>query len=191
MKSYFRYNDKDSVENLAQALKPVVGENPVYFCMGSDKLVFDRIGPKVGTRLKERSNGSIIVYGVEGDAINARNAQKAYRAVKHLHPNSKIIAIDGALGNDTGTIRIKRSGIRPASRDGKDFGLIGDESVICTIFKDCPKMCKVLETVIDLLENLNVHDSVYYERLARYKRIEEFVNAAADTIADAILLASA
>lgn len=191
MKKVFRYNGKDSVTQLANTLKKVTGNNPVFFCIGSDKLVFDSLGPKVGTRLKERSNGSIIVYGVEGETINALNVQKAYGAVRYAHPKSKIIAIDAALGNDTGMIRINGGGVRPGSGVGKDLGVVGDESIICTFGESIPKTCKVLQLFIGLMENLNVLDSRYYEKLARYKRIEEFVDTAADTIADAILLASA
>lgn len=67
MKRVFWYNGKENVTQLAETLRQVAGENTVYVCLGSDKILIESIGPKVGTRIKARSNGSIIVYGIEGD----------------------------------------------------------------------------------------------------------------------------
>ena len=131
MKKVFRYNGKDIVEQLAQTIKQIGGDNPVYFCVGSDLAVADSLGPKVGTRLKERSNGSVIVYGVEGNTINAKNVQKAYRAVRWLHPQSTIIAIDASKDKRRGTIRVKNCGIRPGAGAGKNLGSVGNKGIMC------------------------------------------------------------
>lgn len=191
MKRVFWFNGKENVTQLAETLRQVAGENTVYVCLGSDKILIESIGPKVGTRIKARSNGSIIVYGIEGDPINALNVQKAQQLIKYAHPKNKIIAINAAWGDRSGKIFVKDGGIRPGSGCGKEFDEIGDESILCTITKKASRSYRILKTFIDLLEKYDVRNSGYYERMARYKYIEEFVNTAADTIADAILLASA
>ena len=167
LKSQIRYDDKSSVGYFAMALKRVIGKDPVFFCIGSDKCVFDSLGPKVGTRLKERAKGSVIVYGVEGDTIMAKNLRKAYRAVRSVHPTSTIVAIDAAVGDDVGFIRIIDRGIRPGAGAGKDLGIVGNESILCITTK------RPMYFVDD------------------YDEIERLVNCAADTIANAILLAVA
>lgn len=166
LKSVFKYDEESSLAHLANEIKQVADHNSVYFCIGSDKYAFDCLGPKVGTRLKERSNGSVIVYGIEGDTIMARNLQKAYRAIKYVHPSSKIIAIDAAIGQKIGEIQFFHGGIRPGFGAGKNLGIVGDESITC----------------------ITTHQPMYlYDD---HDAIVKFVEKAADIIANAILLAT-
>lgn len=187
MKRVFRYNGKDSVMQLAKTLKQVSGDNPVFFCVGSEKSVIDSLGPKIGTHLKKRSDGKLVVYGIQGDAITALNVQKAYRAVKHIHPTSKIIVIDAALGDSTGTIRVENDGIRPGSGTGKDLGIIGDEGIICTFRRSHFTYRE------DNILFMGDEDNIFVTQSMRnkYNRLNKYVNTAVDTIANAILLAAA
>ncbi len=188
MKRVFKYKGKDTVTQLAQTLTQIAGDNPVYFCVGSELSVIDSLGPKIGTRLKELSNGKLIVYGIKGAAITACNVQKAYRAVKHIHPTSKIIVIDAALGDNTGTIRVNNGGVCPGSGVGKNLGKIGDEGIICS-FKRRPGSCFADYELCMRDEN----DIFITPQTIKntYNRLNKYVNTAVDTIANAILLASA
>lgn len=187
MKKVFRNNGKDSVTQLAQTLKQLVGNNPVYFCVGSDLSVCDSLGPKVGTRLKERSNGLITVYGMEGYTINAKNVQTAYKAVRRLHPKSKIIVIDASVDDRKGTIRVKTDGIRPGSGCGKNLGKMGNLGIMCST----AVRGRIVVEELDFMNSSDRESIFFQEPTARLKRLQQFVNNAADTIADAILLASA
>ena len=166
MKSVFKSYGQDDVKNFAAAIKQEAGDNPVYFCVGSDKVLIDSLGPKVGTRVRDRSNGSVVVYGVEGDTIMARNVQKAYRAVRYLHPSSKIIVIDAAIGPNIGEVKMVEC-VRPGSGVGKRLGTMGNRGILCTTGERLFYFCN------------------------DYEEINRRVNDAADFIANAILLASA
>ena len=188
MKKVFRYNGKDTTVQLAETLKQLAGDNPVYFCVGSDLALGDSLGPKIGTRLKERSNSALVVYGMEGYTINAKNVQTAYKAVRRLHPNSKVIVIDASVDNRKGTIRVKTGGIRPGSGCGKNLGKIGNYGIMCST----GIRGRLAVEEVDFMMSSCDHDSIFFqEPTARLKRYQTFINTAADTIADAILLASA
>lgn len=187
MRRVFRYNDNDSVMQLAKTLKQVAGKNPVFFCVGSDLSLHDSLGPKVGTRLKERSNGSLTVYGIEGYTINAKNVVTAYKSVRRLHPKSKIIVIDASVDDRKGTIRVKNDGIRPGSGCGKNLGKIGNLGIMCST----AVRGRIVVEELDFM-NSSDRDSIFFqEPTARLKRLQQLVNNAADTIAEAILLAAA
>ena len=178
-------NGKDLTEKLAKKLKEKSGENPVYFCVGSDLSLMDSLGPRIGSRLKEKSGEKLNVYGVQGATINALNVKKAYRAVKYLHPQSKIIVIDAATGDNTNEIRFKNCGIRPGAGSGKDLGVVGDIGILCTFGDEFDVRIPNDESFI--YNNIFVDE----DEKEMFGRLKSRVNAAVEIISDAILLSAA
>lgn len=120
-------------DGISQALEKCNPDNnkPIIICVGSDLVLGDSLGPLVGTMLKQKSL-LCYIYGTLNFPITAKEVDYAKRYLKEMHPHSKIIAIDAAVGNndDVGLVRIVNKGLKPGLGVEKDLGLIGDISII-------------------------------------------------------------
>jgi len=106
---------------------------PVVVCVGSDLSVGDSLGPIVGTKLKEKLCGSnVFVYGTLAKPITAHEVKYTADFVASTHPNSKIIAIDAAVGvsGDIGLIKLSNKPLRPGSGANKRLNKFGDVSIL-------------------------------------------------------------
>lgn len=116
-----------------QALSECVGYSsmPVFLCIGSDLVLGDSLGPLVGTFLKNKGVNSYI-YGTLNFPVTAKEIENAKTYLKGLHPYSKIVAIDAAVGNadDVGIIRVLDKGLKPGLGVDKNLGQVGDVSII-------------------------------------------------------------
>ena len=103
-----------AVEQLASQLKPQLA-NPVFLCIGTDKVFADSLGPKVGTLLNNAMQTPLFVYGMHGQNITAKNLDYAHRFVKKLHPSNQIVVVDAAVGENSqlGHVQISNGGIFP------------------------------------------------------------------------------
>ena len=106
--------------------------NPVIICVGTDLVVGDSFGPLVGTLIKNRLNGKAYVYGTLDNPITAKEIPMVDKTIKNLHPHSKILVVDAAIGNtlDVGVIKVKSGGIKPGLGYNKELPIIGDVSII-------------------------------------------------------------
>ncbi len=121
---------------MAKAIKLTCNDKrPVIICVGSDLTVGDSLGPFVGTKLIESKNSSIFVYGTLKNPITAKEVKTISENVKLMHPNSKILVVDAALGNasEIGYVKILDGGIKPGLGVKKDLPLIGDVSIIAIV----------------------------------------------------------
>lgn len=106
----------------------------VIFCIGTDRVIGDILGPLTGTKiktyLKRKRNDFVHVYGTIENPVHAQNIEKTINEVKSKHNNSLIIAIDACMlgGHDkeTGEIEISYGSIHPGAGVGKDLPYIGD-----------------------------------------------------------------
>ncbi|MDD4832651.1 MAG: DUF1256 domain-containing protein, partial [Clostridia bacterium] len=75
---------------------------------------------------------AIFVYGYMGNNINALNLLKAYRVIKLLHPDKKVVVIDAAVGETTeiGSVQILEGGTTPGAATNKNLPNIGDYSIL-------------------------------------------------------------
>ena len=105
---------------------------PVILCVGSDLVVGDSLGPYIGTELLYSLMGKAYVYGTLSSPITAKECDLMSKELKKLHPNSKILVIDAAIGKeqDVGLIKLSDSGIKPGLGVDKDLLEIGDVSII-------------------------------------------------------------
>ena len=104
---------------------------PVIVCVGTDAAIGDSLGPIVGTKLKE-NNVPAFVYGSLQSTVTAKEVKTIGKFLKSVHPLSKILVIDAAVGlaEDVGVMRVLADGIRPGLGAEKDLPKIGDGSIM-------------------------------------------------------------
>ena len=121
---------------ISDCLKQLINnEYPVFICLGSALAAGDDLGPKIGYNLDLKLKGKCYVYGTLNATITAKEANIVSSLIKTLHPKSKIIAIDAAVGNveDIGLVKIFNDGIKPGLGINKNLDKIGDVSIIAII----------------------------------------------------------
>ena len=101
-------------------------------CIGSDKLVFDCLGPIVGSMLKTSAEFNGYVYGTMAEPITAIQVEKAACFIKKFHYCAEVVVIDSAVGKreEIGKIKCFARGLRPALGVGRDLPYVGDKSII-------------------------------------------------------------
>ncbi len=114
------------VQQLANA------KNCVIVCIGTQKVVADSLGPMVGTLLNENMPAPVSVYGMQNANITAQNLEEAFRFIKMLHPNQKLIVIDAAVGeqNQIGKVQISNTPLFPGAATNKSLSEVGDVSIV-------------------------------------------------------------
>ena len=126
------YNPQDK-QRLVEALKSKTQDNQaVYMCIGTEKVFSDSLGPRVGTLLNENMIFPTFVYGLSEQNITAENLLYSYSFIKALHPESKIVVIDAAVGcaDQIGKIQISDGGIQPGAATNKNLPSVGDVSIV-------------------------------------------------------------
>ncbi|MBQ9481036.1 MAG: spore protease YyaC [Clostridia bacterium] len=127
-KNYFN-RDENARKNLEFA-RP-----KVYLCIGSDKLVFDCLGPIVGSLLKKDARFNGYVYGTVEEPVTALQVEEAVRFIRRFHFGAEITVVDSAVGRREEVGKIKRfdQGLRPALGVDKKMTVVGDKSVMGVI----------------------------------------------------------
>ena len=125
------FNSSNSVTRLKKAIQLSAKKAPVFMCVGTDAVLSDSLGPKVGTILS-RYPDKVTVYGMEGDNITASNVGSSYTEIRSKHPDSTVIVIDAAVGREDqiGNIEIFNGGVLPGAATNKDLGKMGDVGII-------------------------------------------------------------
>jgi len=129
----FNCNNKNSLYGLCDGLTLVYNTpNPVILCVGSDLVIGDSLGPIVGSEIYKKLKGKAYVYGTLDNPITAKEINLVSGLVKKLHPKSKILVIDAAVGDkdDVGLIKLTDDGIKPGLGVLKNLNKIGDVSII-------------------------------------------------------------
>lgn len=109
----------------------------VYLCIGSDKLVFDSLGPMTGSMLKNCSRFKHFVYGTMSEPVTALQVEMAIRFIRRFHVGAEVTVVDSAVGKREEIGKIKRfdRGLRPALGIDKEMTVVGDKSImgiVCT-----------------------------------------------------------
>lgn len=145
----------------------------VIFCIGSDRISGDRLGPEVGSLLRYKYNVPCYVYGVEGTPVNGVNLPEYRRMAAQNHPCAFTLAVDAAVGerSDLGKIKFRRGGVKAGGALGEGHAPLGDVSVMGVVaVKSDSVMTSLLEAPFALVESLA-------EKIARI--IAEFLLSAA------------
>lgn len=127
------YKDVNASYILGEALRKIIYKNGghiVIVCIGTDIVMYDSLGPLVGTLLMEIGI-SAPIFGKLDDPIHAQNIEVRIKEVKDNFPNHKVIAIDGCLGDeiDVGNILLKEGGVKPGQGVGKNILEVGDYAI--------------------------------------------------------------
>lgn len=133
---------RDNSEEISKTVNLLYDtDKPVIICIGSDLVVGDSLGPIVGSRLVEKLQGKAYVYGTLLSPITAKEIQAIKNNLSKLHPYSKILVIDAAIGNneEIGYLKIIKNGIKPGLGVNKDLPVIGDVSIIGIVADRCDK----------------------------------------------------
>lgn len=126
------YNQQDK-ERLSNAIRSQIQDAPtVYMCIGTEKVFSDSLGPRVGSLLNDNLRLPAFVYGLRNQNITAENLLYSYNFIKALHPNSKIVVIDAAVGalEQIGKVQICSGGIAPGAATNKNLPSVGDVGII-------------------------------------------------------------
>ena len=126
------FDERDKAR-LAYAIKSQISnESTVYMCIGTEKVFSDSLGPRVGTLLNENLRLPAFVYGLCDQNITAENLLYSYSFIKALHPHSKIVVIDAAVGtsNQIGKVQICDGGIAPGAATNKNLPSVGDVGIV-------------------------------------------------------------
>lgn len=130
MKEMSIYNP-DGEQSLAQEIRQKVS-NPVFMCIGTEKVFSDSLGPKVGSILNTQMQKPCFVYGLCNQNITAENLVYCHDFVKKMHPSSQIVVVDAAVGTheQIGKVQIFEGGIVPGAATNKNLPSIGDVSIV-------------------------------------------------------------
>ena len=122
--------DKQKVVDLLKS--KTQSSRPVYMCIGTEKVFSDSLGPRVGTLLNENMLFPAFVYGLCEQNITAENLLYSYNFIKALHPESKIVVIDAAVGSkeQIGNVQVCDGGIMPGAATNKNLPSVGDVGIV-------------------------------------------------------------
>jgi len=141
MEYTFHFYNSLAETGALMALNGLLGDltaPPVILCIGSDLAIGDSLGPVTGTLFGKRLKGSgAYVYGTLKNPVTAKEVKYINDFLRKTHPNSKVIAIDAAVGevSDVGLIKITDGALRPGSGANKKLGKVGDVSVLGIVAK--------------------------------------------------------
>lgn len=109
----------------------------VFFCIGTDRVIGDSLGPITGSLLKEKF-GDEAVYGDLFNNVTYENIERTLNAINCKHKNPYIIAIDAALSSaeNIGKIFVDNSGINFGDSLGKAYNQIGNIGIKVVVGKD-------------------------------------------------------
>ena len=135
MEFTFHYNNSLAETGIMMALSRFLGRleaPPVILCIGSDLAVGDALGPVAGTLLRRKAGVCAYIYGTLKNPVTAKEVKYVNDFLRRSHPQSKIIAIDAAVGDesDIGLLKVTGGPLRPGSGTNKRLGSVGDVSIL-------------------------------------------------------------
>ncbi len=147
------------IKGITDSLKKIYQTSyPVIICVGSDLAVGDSLGPYIGSELTKRHVKNTYIYGTLTNPITAKEIPTVYKTIKNLHPKSKILVIDAAVGSkeDIGLIKVTDRGIKPGLGVNKNLDEIGDASIIGIVAESDNAINNILHTTrFSLIYNIS------------------------------------
>lgn len=101
---------------------------PVILCIGTEKVVGDSLGPRVGRLLKEVFKVDAFVYGDSDRPVTALNFMQFVRHIETVHKGSFLIAVDACLGKpeNVGSVKVSTQGVTAGGAFNKGLKTVGD-----------------------------------------------------------------
>ena len=101
-----------------------MNEEYIFVCIGTNKLISDSFGPRVGQILKNnfKNYPKVKIFGTMENPVHFKNAPSIYKKIIK-NKNEQIILIDSAFGKkeNIGFSYINLGGIKIGSAYGKSF----------------------------------------------------------------------
>lgn len=157
-------------------------EEVVIVCVGSDKYIYDALGPLVGTEIKKESKVSL--YGTLESPVHALNLCNIMDNIYTTHENAFVIGIDASLTHEVeniGHVKFRDFGVSPGKGVGKELPVVGDVSIIGITKKvsDFPIMydtslffvMKLVKVISDIV--LSALEQIEFENAVRNTNLED------------------
>lgn len=158
--------------------KPFNAYKNVYLCIGSDKIVFDCLGPLVGSLLMKNKDFHGFVYGTMNCPVTALQVDAAIKFIRRFHFGATVTVVDSAVGKkeDIGKIKYYERGLRPALGMDKQMSIVGDKSVMGIVatketVKDIYSSAVKLKDVYAMAEE--IAGSIFLGTQERYKEFND------------------
>ena len=148
--AYYRHTKKEyvlfcrSLKNLKKTrFSPL--QTPVFFCIGSDRIIGDCLGPLVGHKLKQLFPGKDTIYGTLKQPVHAQNMEQYLSEIYQRFKDPFCIAIDASLGSPdhVGLITLSGAPLSPGEGVKKNLPKVGDISItgIVNSWTGDPHLC--------------------------------------------------
>lgn len=133
---YFERNLSDYLR-FCDAVKNKIAYNsscdtqPVFLCIGTDRMTGDCLGPLVGHKLQKYTPEVFSVFGTLEHPVHALNLNYALTKIKLRFSNPFIIAIDASLGlpGHIGNITLTPGALLPGEGMRKNLDPVGDLAI--------------------------------------------------------------
>jgi len=126
-----KYNRPNAPAVISQALldlrsAPIVPEDLLVLCIGTDRSTGDSLGPLIGTNLLKRTP-PFLVFGSLDQPVHAANLPETLEKIKLKSPKWTV-AIDASLGNvdGVGNVNIGQGPLKPGAGVNKTLPRVGD-----------------------------------------------------------------
>lgn len=127
IKDYFRFCDtlKHHFSTQEKCIQPV------FLCIGTDRITGDCLGPLVGEKLQKYYPDSTSIFGTLEHPVHALNLQYIITKIRLQFADPYIIVTDAALGlpGHIGNITLSTGAILPGEGLHKNLPPIGDLSI--------------------------------------------------------------
>ncbi|MBP3707815.1 MAG: spore protease YyaC [Clostridia bacterium] len=126
-------------------------KNIIFFCIGTDRVIGDCVGPITGSLLKNKY-GNKNIYGDLEENLTYENIEDKLNEVNLKYSNPYIIAIDAALSSneDIGKFYVDNKGInyrKSLNSKNLKIGDIGIKVVVGKDYNDSELNFKVLQNI--------------------------------------------
>lgn len=132
---YFERNIKDYF-HFCEALKNHFQDQskllqPVFLCIGTDRITGDCLGPLVGEKLQKYYQDSPCIFGTLEHPVHALNLQYVITKIRLQFTNPFIIVTDAALGlpGHIGNITLSPGPLFPGEGMQKNLSPVGDLAI--------------------------------------------------------------
>ncbi len=132
------YQDNNAIERLYAAFcvldEVLKGTKPIIFCIGTDKDIWDCLGPMTGSMLASLCPEAIIVGSLEKPVTAKNIGSEAFR-MGTQYPDLPVLAVDASASKleHAGTVIFKEGSIIPGRAVNKRLPAVGDYSITAIV----------------------------------------------------------
>lgn len=141
---------------IKKELKKEIHNKIVFLCIGTNSIIGDSVGPKIGSILKENlKNNKTIVLGTTSNEINYVTINKSLENRIRKFENPFVITIDSALANSEfiGKIIVNKEHLHLGKALRKGKYILGDINIKAVIGENFNNTIKNNETLTKVPED--------------------------------------